>query len=974
MSHPVRIPCVGMSVAELEINDDHPLALELSSLKVAVTRFQREAHASSLKLQRHSLESTYALEKAQALQRENAALREELAALHAHPDTSPHPAELQVPEMTISLRKLSDKLTETEQTLFARTSELANALGDLNKLKQEVAGAYLLSSESRQKEESSKARERELARRVKAAEEDREMMDRVVQQYADLVRTLEGRKSRASGVSHAENGSTNAALEETLKDGKSGLHRLLEEFNAETEKLEQEIGRLHGELAILESKLEAQTRSAEDDRQRMAEAQTELDTHKADDSAATKMVSRYMKFSQSTTDTLQQSIDNLKARNAASTATLNLQIANLQKSLASERRQSGRLRDALDELTEQLARESYGRRREIALRLAVVGREDGLAEALRRWIRRAQETLQRTDHDAAQVQEAFEIIVDDAHQLLGIVDGDDEVVRNRGEKYAGLGSVARILAAEQAVKTLVEELQMETEKRMQLERVLGRAEVSENGDVIHPPIPVPAPKPNGGPVLAPMEPPHVDVGTSPIPPSSPITGNVKVDEGVSPKPPPSPEIQPALTSAEHPNLPEVPQVLAPSAILHQPTPRPAHNPQAVVSLHSSVAASPVSVPTPRVSFPTALAEPPLVVNEQALLDETDEPASSVPQVSPAVASIVTASRPDTPPPAQDPLLAELAKARTRYDTLQRAFRDCHLALRDLTQTIPTLASSPTLSVLQTAVSRLDDFNEDTRVELEIRIADEERIARGYETLLSIPGAIPSEAEAADVTAAVRAFVDGTDSSVARAQTQFSRKLDDLEHDVAAVKRALHELPVAPIDAEQPKANPNASWTSLAAGLFAPSSRPVSPAPTFGSVMTSPRLRRAPSHTQMQVHVRGPSTDAAGRASPSPFAVLDLRISMPEHVLQPPPSPGRLPSPRARTTSGMYMLGLGMRSASFAPRHVGSAGASPMKGRTVSMVSMQRPTVGQRVPEGAAVEAEDGESVRSGQVDAEDDVE
>ncbi|KAA1469298.1 hypothetical protein DENSPDRAFT_795806 [Dentipellis sp. KUC8613] len=958
-----------MSVAELEINDDHPLALELSSLKVAVARFQREAHASSLKLQRHSLESTYALEKAQALQRENAALREELAALRAHPDTSPHPAELQVPEMTISLRKLSDKLTETEQTLSTRTSELANALGDLNKLKQEVAGAYLLSSEWRKKEELSKARERELARKVKAAEEEREMMDTVVQQYADLVRTLEGRKSRTSGVSHTENGTTNAALEETLKDGKSGLQRLLEEFNAETEKLEQEIGRLHGELAIVESKLEAQTRSAEDDRQRMAEAQTELEKHKADDSAATKMVSRYMKFSQSTTDTLQQSIDNLKVRHAASTATLNLQIANLQGSLASERRQSGRLRDALDELTEQLARESYGRRREIALRLAVVGREDGLAEALRRWIRRAEETFQRTDHEAAQVQEAFEIIVDDAHQLLGIVDGDDEVVRSRGEKYAGLGSVARILAAEQAVKTLVEELQMETEKRMQLERILGRAEVSENGDIIPPPIPVPAPKQNGGPALAPKEPPHVDVGTSPIPPSSPVTVNDKVDEGVSPKPSPPPEVQPASTSPKDPQLPELPKVLAPPAILHQPTPRPAHDPQAVASLHSSVAASPVSAPTPGVAFPTVPAESPLIVEEQARHDGANEP-----QVLPAVASTATVSKADTPPPAQDPLLAELAKARTRYDTLQRAFRDCHLALRDLTQTIPTLSPSPTLSVLQTAVSRLDDFNEDTRVELEIRVADEERIARGYETLLSLPGAIPSEAEAAEVSAAVRAFVDGTDPSVARAQTQFSRKLDDLEHDVAAVKRALHELPVAPVDAEQPKANPNASWTSLAAGLFAPSSRPVSPAPTFGSVMTSPRLRRAPSHTQMQVHVRGPSTDAGGRAGPSPFAVLDLRISMPEHILQPPPSPGRLPSPRARTTSGMYMLGLGMRSASFGPAHVGSAGSSPMKGRTVSMVSMHRPMVGQRVPEGAAVETEDAESVRSGQVDTEDDVE
>jgi hypothetical protein len=45
------------------------------------------------------------------------------------------------------------------------------------------------------------------------------------------------------------------------------------------------------------------------------------------------------------------------------------------------------------------------------------------------------------------------------------------------------------------------------------------------------------------------------------------------------------------------------------------------------------------------------------------------------------------------------------------------------------------------------LARLDDFSEDARVELEIRLADEERIARGYATLLAVPGAITSEAEA-----------------------------------------------------------------------------------------------------------------------------------------------------------------------------------------------------------------------------------
>jgi hypothetical protein len=83
-------------------------------------------------------------------------------------------------------------------------------------------------------------------------------------------------------------------------------------------------------------------------------------------------------------------------------------------------------------------------------------------------------------------------------------------------------------------------------------------------------------------------------------------------------------------------------------------------------------------------------------------------------------------------------------------------------------------------------------SEGARVELEIRIADEEHVARGYATLLAVPGAIASAAEAQDTEGAVRAVIEGRDATVARAQSQFARKRDDLEHDIAALKRAVHE--------------------------------------------------------------------------------------------------------------------------------------------------------------------------------------
>ena len=62
-------------------------------------------------------------------------------------------------------------------------------------------------------------------------------------------------------------------------------------------------------------------------------------------------------------------MENLKIRHAATTSTLETQIESLRKSLLFERKQSETLRRALDELSEDISRESYGRRREISLRL-----------------------------------------------------------------------------------------------------------------------------------------------------------------------------------------------------------------------------------------------------------------------------------------------------------------------------------------------------------------------------------------------------------------------------------------------------------------------------------------------------------------------------------------------------------------------------------------------------------------------------
>jgi hypothetical protein len=555
-----------------------------------------------------------AIERAQALEHENATVHAELAVLRAHPDTTPHPAELQLPELTLALRRASDKLTLTEDSLRTRIAQLAEMQGAAARAHHAAENAFALAAGARAREEDVMARERGLVLQLRAAGEESRMTDRAVREYADLVRALERRQRSLSSSSSSSppqpppppagarvsNGRAppepaRSGTFEVLQEDKAGLHKLAGEFAAENEALRDEIGRLQVDLEGTQAELEAERKAAEEERVQLSNALAELERLKHDDSAAARMVSRYMyvytfprpalltsspshrKFSQATSDALQGALESLKARHAATTSTLHVQLASAQAALATERRQSARLRDVLDEATEQLARETYGRRREIALRLAVVGREDQLAEALRRWVRRTQETRAREDVPAEQWLDS---IVGDAGELLALVDGAAPLPD--GAPGIGVGSVARIVAAEDAVKALVEELQVETERRMQLERSLGRANVNQDGSPVSRPLPPLPESPTPSSATKSLnvateiipEVVKVDAATSPIC-SSPPQASVGVVEtsssGPAPlDPPPAselPAISPLikLTPLEHET--------ATAAVLHQPSPQ-----------------------------------------------------------------------------------------------------------------------------------------------------------------------------------------------------------------------------------------------------------------------------------------------------------------------------------------------------------------------------------------------------------------
>lgn len=601
-----------------------------------------------------------------------------------------------------------------------------------------------------------------------------------------------------------------------------------------------------------------------------------------------------------------------------------------------------RLRMALDDLSEEISRETYGRRREISLRLACLGREENLAEHLRRWHRRAREYHQRASSftNAEEVLDIFGKALSESDGLLDALDGELYL------EDLPAGSLARVIAARDAAGFLSQELQVETDRRMQLERYLAHLQEEQ------PSLPTSAEQ------LSETEEPlpdHVaDVSSDSLSPDGPPAYS---DADTQDDPPGTRVDKPLPRSPKSP----IPSRPSPNLVLYHPSPVvssplegvPWLDPELngtdeVVEKESHVdATSPITPPLPVIvesgepSIPSVRVspvdpEPAPAINDRNVLSTEEAsppvrglkrplsalsltPQSSVSEIRSPISTVRTPS-PATEPedPKRRELMEKLSSVKLRYDDLQKAFRGCHTTLKELTKSLSLIPQSDTLGLVRITVQRLDDFNEDTRVELEIRSADEERVIQGLQTLLKVKSAIASEEEMVGLEEKVTAFVEGTDKSVSRAMQQFSQKLDDLTHDIASIKAFVHDLPE---DAPEPPKS-SETWSTFATSFLGqrPPSRSVSPAPTFGSVMTTPRLRHSPSLPRL----RKPPTQELV----DPLAGLNLRIPIPVPSPAPSSPPIARPSSRQqRAVSGMHVLGFGYR---------GSLLASPKASRRPSL--------------------------------------
>lgn len=585
-----------------------------------------------------------------------------------------------------------------------------------------------------------------------------------------------------------------------------------------------------------------------------------------------------------------------------------------------------RLRMALDDLSEEISRETYGRRREISLRLACLGREENFAEHLRRWHRKACEYHQRASSltDVEKMLDIFGEVISESDGLLDALDGELYL------EDLPAGSLARVIAARDAAGFLSLELQVETDRRMQLERYLAHIQEqlpslptsTEQLSEIEEPLPSHVAdassdnlSPDGPPVYSDADTKDV-LGTKV---DKPLPRSPKSSFPSKPSPNlvlyhPSPVVSSPLDSVPwlDPELNGTNEVIEKEN--HVDTTSPITPPLPVIAESGepsipSVHISPVDPePAPTINdhemSSTEEASLPVRGLKRPLSTLSLTPQSSVSEIR---SPIFTARTPSPITEPEDPkrreLLEKLSSVKSRYDDLQKAFRGCHTTLKELTKSLSLIPQSDTVGLVRTTVQRLDDFNEDTRVELEIRSADEERVTQALQTLLKVKGAITSEKEMVDLEEKVTTFVEGTDKSVSRAMRQFSQKVDDLTHDIASIKAFIHDLPE---DAPEPPKSSD-TWSTFAASFLGqrPPSRPVSPAPTFGSVMTTPRLRHSPSLPQLR---KPPALEFA-----DPLAGLNLRIPIPAPSPAPSSPPVARPlSRQQRTISGMHVLGFGYR--------------------------------------------------------------
>jgi hypothetical protein len=532
--------------------------------------------------------------------------------------------------------------------------------------------------------------------------------------------------------------------------------------------------------------------------------------------------------------------------------------------------------------------------------MALLVREERIVEDLRRWVRRANEALASHAAEAPGVDStraSLTTALSAASEVLNSVDGQPREDHKTAEPSNG--SIARLILAQDTLTSLVIDLQNETEARLALLRQLGKAAVD--------------------PLSAKTSPPSPGAGTeTAVAADAPYEGIAEANghdmsEAGDDQAPSSEKENFSANAVAIPDLSPT-QTEGSSEYLSSTS----------ADIRTIKAASPpplesddVYLGAPSIVFPSSSIE-----SSRAFRDNTD-------------------------------LINKLDAVAVRYEGIQRQLRECCRILAALKSEYlskpPHQSSQPsqiTQPLIMTAIERLDDYAEDAIVEVEIRAADDTRLAEGFKTLLSVSGS--SGVEGADTSRTslfedIEAFLDESHLTygVNFAKDNFMKKVDDLQHDIATAKFGLHQSSLISQEAvdevalsSRPSERPG--WSRWFSSPRTPSSKPTSPAlmhQSFGAVMTSPTLRSSSSLSLKDTQQPALNMDEI-------IKQLDFRISMPfSHHL--PPEVGSdvpvmapwarartvsLAAPRPRAVSGT--LGLGATSSRYDVSRLSQSHAPP----------------------------------------------
>ncbi|WWC72452.1 uncharacterized protein I206_106414 [Kwoniella pini CBS 10737] len=802
----------------IPLPNSHPLIAELTSLRQQLSQYQKAAHQASIQLQGVRLELTLSQEKEIRWERERDSLKKEVEILRTNPEPPiPLPTSNALTELSLAHRRLSTKLDLTESELNSTKLDLAKANSEIERLTKEREGDRSTINELRRIEDD---REEELEWEKgerRKLEEQKKLCDLALAEYSTLVHSLDptavppsnptkstssifntpsSQRSSLDGDSsiHSELDtppltSTSTAITSpspsagevisNLLIGQKGVQQLFTDFTSFLTSKDKRIHELETKVEELEHSTQTLTEQLRVAIEIRVEAENIKDRVLRDDESASKVIERYMIFTQKTHQTIHLHLNNLRARSTATTNSLRNELADYKKDLIIEREKNSTLLNSYNDLLENYLNESTGRRREISLRLKMISNQEKRGKSIENWLNKVKILRESIEGPVLEpdvlenlLDEGIEVISNDysivsnrrqdegqndkfkswrkmgnlikSNKSQKVDDGDNQINSNYEEE-----SLARILLAEELVNTLVNDLQIETEKRMELERqrvewlakdAVDGVRVASNKDGI-------------------AEDGHVMFDIDDHDPD-PIRGT----------------LTPNGSSTKEP-------ILIDTAHVHNAAPSSGAN---------------------------ALEE-----NDQ------NEEGESVPaQAQKDSDDTIPAPRSSTD--ESSPLVDQLSELfepiNTRYEPLQKTLHDLSHSLTNLKNDLPILESSnpstPSTSkpnkkshfliisklpsssfkpshdpTLLAILDELHEVIEDARVDVEIALADHERVYRGFEALLNVGKKKQSKKE--EIMNEIKEYVKSKKESLSWEKLKI--RIENIEFDLMLIKRSIHEI-------------------------------------------------------------------------------------------------------------------------------------------------------------------------------------